>query len=374
MEIKIPYDSSVVLVGAPLSGKTSFSDKYLTDKEDILVCDDLNIAKADRQKAISYAKEHDKQTVCIVFNLDGEVLAERNRKERKYRKRDIIAKADSVKMISTHLDEDGFNYIYILNNEEEINNCEVIFERLNCDKKELSGPFDIIGDVHGCYYELCKLLKRLGYKDDKGYYYHAERTAVFTGDFTDKGNNNVKVLKLIRDMVNNNTALAVLGNHDDKILRYLNNNEVVTNKGMNKTLNELTLESEEEKNSLKEFLEKLPAHLVLDNGKLIVVHAGIKKEYVNKVSRRVKEFCLYAETTQDIDGFNIPQRTFNWTGEWTDDTLIIYGHTPRLKPYKLNNTLCIDTGCVLGGSLSAYKYPEDKVTSTSAKKNYLKDK
>jgi protein phosphatase len=83
----------------------------------------------------------------------------------------------------------------------------------------------------------------------------------------------------------------------------------------------------------------------------------------------VRAFCLYGDTTGETDEFGLPVR-LNWAGEYRGKALVVYGHVPSRAPRFLNNTVCIDTGCVFGGSLSAYRYPEAEVVSAAAAREY----
>lgn len=86
----------------------------------------------------------------------------------------------------------------------------------------LSDPVkvDIIGDVHGCYKPLLKLLQRLGYEPVDGVYKHPERTAVFVGDLIDRGPQIRETLQLVHDMHQAGNAMVVLGNHEYNAIRF----------------------------------------------------------------------------------------------------------------------------------------------------------
>ena len=279
-----------------------------------------------------------------------------------------------------NLKKEGFKKLYILRSEEEVNSVtEIIREKLYNDKTDMHGPFDIIGDVHGCYDELVELLQKLNYKidsvndDGKNYGFnvsHPEnRTAVFLGDLVDRGPASPQVLKLVMSMVRNGSALCVPGNHDMKLHKKLNGKAVQEKHGLAETLQQLENESEEFKNDVKEFLYGLISHYVLDSGKLVVAHAGLKEEMQGRGSGAVRSFCLYGETTGETDEFGLPVR-YNWASEYRGRAKVVYGHTPVQNPQWLNNTIDIDTGCVFGGALTALRYPEEEFVSVKAKKVY----
>jgi len=78
--------------------------------------------------------------------------------------------------------------------------------------------FDIISDVHGCFYELLELLEKLGYKSSCNLYKHPDnRIPVFVGDIIDRGPNSLDVFSFVYNMVNSGLAKLSLGNHDDKL-------------------------------------------------------------------------------------------------------------------------------------------------------------
>ncbi|MBQ7222962.1 MAG: metallophosphoesterase [Erysipelotrichaceae bacterium] len=389
MEIRIPEKAVIVMVGASQSGKTTFINRHFADAEvlsasgepvyvcnsDFVVSDSENISKAERKKLIAMAKNCNLQSIAIVLNLPEEVLLRRNRDKSwpKVTNREIVSKSSSVASVRNYLKSEGFDLVFEFFSEEEIENLTVIREKLPCNKAHLSGPFDIIGDVHGCHNELEKLLKKLGYQpDENGVYRHPEgRLAVFVGDMCDKGTHNGEVLLTIADMVANGSALAVKGNHDDKLARYLNGSEIELNAGINRTIGEINRLSEEERNRIRDFLLTLPCHLILDEGRLLVVHAAIKPAMIGKDSRAVREFCMYGEIDREFNEFNVPTRLFSWAEEYDGDTLIVYGHTPNYTPRWINRTLCLDTGCVLGNRLTALRYPEMKFSYVKSRKNYL---
>jgi protein phosphatase len=117
------------------------------------------------------------------------------------------------------------------------------------------------------------------------------------------------------------------------------------------------------------FLDDLVSHLVFDDGKLVVVHAGLKESMHGRGSGSVREFALYGETTGETDEFGLPVR-YNWATDYRGKALVVYGHTPVPEPLFLNNTVNIDTGCVFGGQLTALRYPEREIVSVKAHRIY----
>ena len=230
---------------------------------------------------------------------------------------------------------------------------------------------DLIGDLHGCYYEWLALLDRLGYvrTNDGGYQHSAGHTLVLVGDLTDRGPMNVAVLKLAMRLYRSGTLLLVRGNHDDKLARALAGRKVITGSGLARTLREITRAGEAFTTTLRRFLEELPLQLSLDHGRLLVVHAGIRPNYIGKSHDAARAFCLFGETTGRTDATGFPER-LDWTRNHPGTPYVVYGHTPRNSVYFNNNTAGIDTGCVFGNTLTALRYPELTTVSVPAARVY----
>jgi len=115
------------------------------------------------------------------------------------------------------------------------------------------------------------------------------------------------------------------------------------------------------------FLDSLRSHYWLDGGRLAVAHAGLREEMIGRGSGAVRKFALYGETTGEIDEFGLPVRA-DWAAAYRGRTSVVYGHTPVPEARWINNTLCIDTGCVFGGELTALRWPEKTLVSVPAAK------
>ncbi len=250
-------------------------------------------------------------------------------------------------------------------------------ELARCDQREDSGPFDIIGDIHGCLDELTALLARLGYAlspradgvpgvDVRP---PAGRKAVFVGDLVDRGPDTPGVLRLVMGMVAAGTALCVPGNHEIKLMRKLRGKDVKVSHGLAQSLEQLERETPEFRAAVVDFIDGLVSHYVLDGGRLVVAHAGMKESMQGRGSGKVRDFALYGETTGETDEYGLPVR-FNWSAEYRGRASVVYGHTPVLEAEWLNNTLCLDTGCVYGGKLTALRYPERELVSVPAARAY----
>ena len=241
-----------------------------------------------------------------------------------------------------------------------------------------TGPFDFIGDVHGCIDELLELFSKLGYgvelkrrgnKRKIRIDVPTDRRAVFVGDLVDRGPSSPDVLAIVMQMVADGQALCVAGNHDVKCRRWLEGRDVKISHGLAQTVEQMKRESKAFRQSVLAFLEDLPSHIWLDNGAVVVAHAGIKREYIGITSGSEMRFCLYGDTSGGRDEYGLPIR-YNWAAQYDGDAAVIYGHTPVSRLIWVNNTLCLDTGCVFGGSLSALRWPERELIQVSACKEY----
>jgi polynucleotide kinase-phosphatase len=421
MEIKVPELSLVVLVGVSGSGKSSFAKKHFkrteilssdecralvsddennqaatSDAFDVLyyiagkrlrnglltVVDATNVQKESRKGLVELGRTYHCLPVAIVLDLPESVCHERNqgRPDRNFGRHVIRQQSQQLKKSIRGLKDEGFRQIYVLRSLEEVDAVlEIKRDKLYNDKKDETGPFDIIGDVHGCFDELQELLFELGYavnrthatEENFGFQVVApeNRKAIFVGDLVDRGPDSPNVLRLVMSMVNSGIAYCVPGNHDLKLQKFLNGKNVQLKHGLELTVKQLESETAEFKNAVEKFLYNLISHFVFDNGKLVVAHAGLKEEMQGRGSGAVRSFCMYGETTGEIDEFGLPVR-HNWANEYRGKAKVVYGHTPVPEAEWLNKTIDIDTGCVFGGKLTALRYPEEELVSVKAKMVY----
>ncbi len=241
---------------------------------------------------------------------------------------------------------------------------------------EERGPFHIIGDVHGCFEELKMLLAQLGYTvqfDEKRQRYVTQppedHKLVFVGDLVDRGPNSPEVMRLVMDLVEQGLAYCVSGNHDDKLYRMLLGHDVQIRHGLELTVEQLKPYDQAFRDRLLAFLGSLPHHIVLDEERLVVAHAGLEEHLHKHNSKGVRALCLYGPTTGDKDERGLPIR-LDWAAAYCGKAIVVYGHTPVHVPSWRNNTINIDTGCVFGGTLTALSYPEFKLTSVKALRKY----
>ncbi|WP_280428565.1 polynucleotide kinase-phosphatase, partial [Nocardia brasiliensis] len=413
-ELSVPELSLVVLIGSTGSGKSTFARKHfrstaivssdacrgvVSDDENDqsataeafallhhiagirlrrglrTVVDATNVQAKSRQELIAVARAHDVLPVAIVLDVPDSVCLQRNstRPDRAGLGAHVVVRQQrELRRSLRSLEREGFRKVYVLRGAAEIEAATIVDEKAWNDKRELTGPFDVIGDVHGCRGELEALLGELGYTIDRdesgravGAHHPAGRTAVFVGDLVDRGPDTPGVLRLVMGMVAAGTALCVTGNHEHKLVRALDGKQVRVAHGLAESLAQLDAEDEVFRKAAHEFCRGLVSHYVLDGGKLVVAHAGLKQEYHGRASGRVRSFAMYGETTGETDEYGLPVR-YPWANDYRGTATVLYGHTPVLDLQWVNNTLCLDTGVVFGGRLSALRYPEREPVSVAA--------
>jgi protein phosphatase len=343
----------------------------------LTVIDATNVKPQDRTRLLQVAHAHDVLAVAIVLNLDERICAARNavRPDRQLGPHVVRNHVTQLRRGLHGLEREGFRYVYVLNTPEAIDAVRMVRTPLWTDRRSDTGPFDIIGDVHGCYDELCELLDRLGYGDDAeaGMRHPQGRRVIFLGDLVDRGSKIVETATLVRRMVQNGQALCVPGNHDMKLVRHLRGKAVQIRHGLAESIAQIeALPAGERAAWVKaycEFADALVSHYMLDGGRLVVAHAGMKEAYQGRSSSRVRDFALFGETTGETDEFGLPVRA-GWAADYRGKAAVVYGHTPVPEAVWLNNTLNIDTGCVFGGGLTALRYPERELVSVPARQVY----
>jgi protein phosphatase len=415
MPLTIPDFSLVLMMGASGSGKSTFAARHFLPTEilssdrcramvaddeadqaatgdafDVLyyiaakrlaarrltVIDATNLRTEDRKHAIELTRRYHALPVVFALDVPEGVCIERNRSrpDRAFGGHVVRNQVQLLRRSLRGLQREGFRVVQTLSSAEAIANVEITREPLFTDRRTDIGPFDIIGDVHGCLVELTNLLSRLGYVRNETAWHHPEgRRAIFLGDLVDRGPDSPGVLRLVMDMVAANTALCVQGNHDSKLHRKLAGQQVTVSHGLTETLAQLEALPENNRPAFlaesRAFLDSLRSHYWLDSGKLVVAHAGLKAEMHGRGSGAVRSFALYGETTGETDEFGLPVR-YEWARDYRGEAMVVYGHTPVPVPEWVNRTICIDTGCVFGSNLTALRYPERELVSVPAERTY----
>jgi len=235
-------------------------------------------------------------------------------------------------------------------------------------------PYDIVGDVHGCIDELRELLDRLGYRLDGDVVRHPEgRTLIFLGDLNDRGPGSIVVWSIALASIDAGTALYVPGNHDSKFARYLMGRNVQLTYGLAETVDELNALPPRRRQAvargIADLLASTPPYRILDQGRLVVAHAGIEEWMIGKVDRHVSAFTRFGEPTGDRSPWGYPIRR-DWAAEYHGAVKVVYGHTPVQRAIWRNNTINVDTGCAFGGWLTALRYPELTTVTVRAREVY----
>ncbi|MDT0344195.1 polynucleotide kinase-phosphatase [Streptomyces litchfieldiae] len=419
-DLTVPDLSLVVLIGTTGSGKSTFARRHfpptqivssdvcrglIADDENdqsatpdafellhylvgkrlatgrLTVVDATNVQRESRRQLVQLARDHDVLPVAIVLDLPEQVCAERNaaRPERADMPAHVVPRQRrELRRSLRGLEREGFRHVHVLRGETEVAEATVRLTRRFNDLRHLTGPFDIIGDVHGCRAELETLLSGpLGYaieRDGAGRAVNARhpdgRTAVFVGDLVDRGPDTPGVLRLVMGMVAAGTALCVPGNHENKLGRYLRGRKVTLTHGLAESAEQLARADADDPGfgaRVGAFIDGLVSHYVLDGGGLVVSHAGLPEKYHGRTSGRVRSHALYGETTGETDEFGLPVR-YPWAEDYRGRAAVVYGHTPVPRATWLNNTLCLDTGCVFGGALTALRWPEREIVDTPAER------
>ncbi|MDQ0396146.1 polynucleotide kinase-phosphatase [Labrys monachus] len=413
--LDIPDFSLVVLIGATGSGKSTFASRWFAPTEIVssdrcrgLVSDDendqtvsgdafdlvraiaekrlknrrlavidaTNVRAAERKAWIELARRWHALPVAIVIDPGIDVCIERNshRPDRPFGPGVPRRMVQEIRSGLRNLPREGFRQVWKLSSEAAVEAAVIARKPLWTDKRMDHGPFDIIGDVHGCADELRALLDKLGYAvtgsgDTLSVASPAGRKLVFVGDLVDRGPKTPEVLRIVMAAVAAGHAYVTEGNHDNKFSRWLAGRKVTVNHGLQASIDQITAEPPDFVARVKALLGDLRSHYWLDGGRLAVAHAGLREDMIGRGSPAVREFALYGETTGETDDLGVPVR-IDWAASYRGKTAVVYGHTPVVEPEWLNNTLCIDTGCVFGGELTALRWPEREIVAVAAERIY----
>lgn len=241
--------------------------------------------------------------------------------------------------------------------------------------------YAIISDVHGCYDELVELNKLILDFDKKN---KTKHKLISLGDLCDRGPKNVKTLEFWKKQIQNKDAIVIQGNHCNVLWEALSKNKSRPYPGLPVTINELNqllVEQPKQYESLKNFWvsywNQSKPFLVLDNGKLIVTHAGMTRWLADSYifagkfpsDDITKAICLYGANIDKYGGGKYGELGF-WQNAWDSEQIVVYGHFVTKEVSINNNTWGIETGVVFGGKITALLYPEMKILQVNAKRKY----
>lgn len=410
--IEIDPRTLLILVGASGSGKSTFARRFFPDTAIVssdhcraLISDDESNQAAsapafelfnsiiDKRLAFGrttladstalrphyrtalrdLARKHNFAVVVLAFDVT-EAVAKQNDRRRANRSVGpavIDRQLESFRESLPLLESEGMDAVYVLSH-DQLDNLEIHVRGTNVSDR---GPFDFIGDVHGCTDELEALLTELGYINTAylTYIHPAGRRAVFIGDITDRGPRSVDAFRIVGNMVKAGSALFTPGNHCNKLMRWLKGSNVRVGFGMETTLAEFNslpvAEGEEWRQMVISLVSAAPTYLMLDGGRVVACHAGIKENMIGRQGRDVQSMCLYGDTTGETTADGLPVRR-DWAAEYQGWRFVVYGHTPIRYPEIRNNTINIDQGCAFGGWLTAFRWPERLIVQVPAYRVY----
>jgi len=412
VKVSIPQPSLVVLVGPSGAGKSTLAGRHFRTTEVLssdafrgLVSDDAadqsatadafealrliaarrlargrltvvdatNVQAWFRAPLVALARAYHLPCVALVLDAPEELCLERNRlrADRQVEPEVVRRQRAQMQQSMSTLGREGFRHVHLLA-PEMAEGLELQRVPLACDRRTDSGPFDIIGDVHGCQAELEALLRLLGYAPLEGgqsWRHPGGRRVIFLGDLVDRGPAVPGVLRTAMAMVRSGDALCLPGNHEAKLRRALAGRNVRVSHGLQQSLEQLAHEPTELREEVARFIDQLVSHYVLDGGRLVVAHAGMKEPLQGRESAAVRAFALYGETTGETDEYGLAIR-HDWAAEYRGPAAVVYGHTPVPEPEWVNETVCVDTGCVFGGRLTALRWPERTLATVPALRAY----
>lgn len=365
----------------------------------LAIVDATNLKVRARKPWLELARKHDVPAVIVWFDTPPEVAAKRQlKRERRVPVEVISRQARNLADLQRDLLSEPWDGVVRVIAEGDAGAAPMPFEVLRAWTPPMIASagtggvrvnrrdFDIVGDVHGCLPELHELMGKLGWVETSGRWRHPEdRFLIFVGDLTDRGPDSLGVLELVSGLVEEGRALLVLGNHDDKLRRYLRGNNVKLTHGLQTTAAEFAALPLEKVASLKKrylpLLEQAPLWALCDPrpdeqgarplpDRVVIAHAAWKPSFVSASFGKVRSHCLYGPTTGNVVN-GLPQR-LDWKPAYPEDApFCVVGHTAFKGPVVVrHNTTCIDTACVFGGALTALRWPSREVVQVAARATY----
>ncbi|TCI27732.1 polynucleotide kinase-phosphatase [Exiguobacterium sp. SH5S4] len=345
----------------------------------LTIIDATHLYASDRKKYIELARRLHQPVYALVLDIDQVTLLERDQ-QRDFPRggRRVKQQVQVFNREKRSMKREGFDQLHIVADVEKV---ELVRPMNNPLHISADHGIDVIGDIHGCFDEFIELLGRLGYSEnEEGLYVHPEgRTFLSLGDIMSRGPKSLETIRFFVRHVEAGLANMIDSNHGWKVLRWLEGRNVTMKHGDELFVEELNVFEEENgaeltealRSSIKRLLKNAPSHYVLtkhDIPTAVCVHAGIRDEFIGKSSRDISDFCRYG----DNDGFDDSGKPIrkDWTVQHHSKMLIIWGHDPRQRPLRLNQTINIDQGVVFGGNLTAFRYPEQTFVQVEANQDY----
>jgi protein phosphatase len=348
----------------------------------LAVVDATSLEETARGALLTLAARHHLPAVAIALDIPVEEChrLDGQRPDRRVGRAVIARHATAMRRAVTSLPREGFRSVHRVESARDAAALKIAVVPLACDHADDHGPFDVVGDLHGCAGELLALLGRLGYRRVSGrkpFRHPSGRRVVFVGDLVDRGPRILETAGCAMEMVACGSALAVPGNHDDDLAARLAGDEAAAeaapSPGTAVSLRQLETAPAAARRAFvrrfPEYVAALPSHLLLDGERLVVAHAGLPAELHGRESRHVHRIAVYGESTGRLDRYGLPTRV-NWAAAYDGRPFVVYGHTPVAKPEAIRNTLNVDTGCVYGGALTALRWPEKEIVSVRAARTW----
>lgn len=218
----------------------------------------------------------------------------------------------------------------------------------------MKGRIIAIGDIHGCHREFEDLLEKLDLrKHDR---------VILLGDLVNRGPDSAKVIALARE----HAWRSLLGNHELRLLNY-------------RKTGDPTHLKRDDYETLKQLSRKDWAYMramaltYYDAGhNVVLVHGGFLPNlpWRRQPARIVTRIQVVGKDGTAKKRSEEP-RAPHWSELWRGPPFAVYGHTPRPKVSRLKWSLGIDTGCVMGGSLTACILPERRIVQVKAREKYF---
>jgi serine/threonine protein phosphatase 1 len=219
----------------------------------------------------------------------------------------------------------------------------------------MTGRLIAIGDIHGCHKEFEDLLEKLDpRKDDR---------VILLGDLISRGPDSGKVVALARE----HATVSLLGNHE---LRHLNYRRTDDPSHLKK-YDYATMEQLRGRDW--DYIESMPLTYEDEELGVVFVHGGFlpDRPWQRQPARIVTRIQVVGKDGEPHKRTEMPDAP-HWSTLWSGPPFVVYGHTPRDEVARTKWTLGIDTGCVMGGALTAYVLPERKIVQVKARETYFR--